>query len=162
MPEHLQILVNSFVVGLSGAMMPGPLFALVVARTPKEGLSTGTLMAVGHSILELFMVIALSFGLALFVRESPTVSRVIAILGGVGLLYMAYGMFTSLRQHDGPVSKSSFAARDGKSSTSQLIGMGIATTISSPFWFMWWIMVGSALLLSSMKAGYGGPTAKSG
>jgi len=159
MSDLFAIMANSFIVGMSGAMMPGPLFTMDIARTPAHGPWTGTLLAAGHSILELFMVVALSYGLALFVKDSPTVSRVIAAVGGVGLSWMACGMFKKTFTSAPPGGLSVAGAPNQGETISKvgLVTIGALTTISSPYWFMWWIMVGSPLLLNSMQVGPAGP-----
>ena len=47
---------TSFVVGLSGAMMPGPLLALNIGEAARRGFWAGPLLVLGHGIVELSLV----------------------------------------------------------------------------------------------------------
>ena len=58
------IFVTSFVVALSGALMPGPLFTVTVSESSRRGAGAGPLLILGHGILELTLAAALMLGLA--------------------------------------------------------------------------------------------------
>ena len=60
----LTLFLNSFVVGFSGAMMPGPLLAVDIANTPRHGWHTGPVLSIGHAIAEIAVVVLLSVGVA--------------------------------------------------------------------------------------------------
>ena len=57
------IFVSSFIVGLSGAMMPGPLLAVTIRHASVRGFSAAPLLVLGHAILEAALVCLLLFGL---------------------------------------------------------------------------------------------------
>jgi len=50
--------ITSFIVALSGALMPGPLLTLTVGEAARRGFWAGPLIIVGHALLEL----ALAYG----------------------------------------------------------------------------------------------------
>ena len=58
------IFCTSFVLALSGALMPGPLLTVTVSESSRRGMSTGPLMIFGHGLLELALIVALVSGLA--------------------------------------------------------------------------------------------------
>src|SRR4030042_977661 len=94
----LAIFGGSMLISLSGALMPGPLFTLSVRETLRRGFWVGPLVAIGHAIVELALVIALALGLSEFLGEG-TGTAVIAIVGGLFLLWMGYQMLrTAPRQ----------------------------------------------------------------
>ena len=94
----LAIFGGSMLISLSGALMPGPLFTLSVRETLRRGFWVGPLIATGHAIVELALVIALALGLSEFLGEG-TGTAVIAIVGGLFLLWMGYQMLrTAPRQ----------------------------------------------------------------
>ena len=60
------IFCTSFILALSGALMPGPLLTVTVSESSRRGAHVGPMMIFGHSLLELALVIALLSGLAPF------------------------------------------------------------------------------------------------
>ena len=60
------IFVTCFAVGLSGAVTPGPLLVYDIRGALIRGLNAGPLIAAGHSVLELLVVIGLAIGVARF------------------------------------------------------------------------------------------------
>jgi threonine/homoserine/homoserine lactone efflux protein len=98
MSAILAIFATSFVVSLSGALMPGPLLTLTVRESLKRGFWAGPVVALGHGLIELLLVIGLGLGLKQFLDEGP-VTAAIALVGGVFLLWMGYSMLrTAPRQ----------------------------------------------------------------
>ena len=89
------LFVTSFIVALSGAIMPGPLLTITISESSRRGLMTGPLLIVGHAILELVLVMALLMGLAPLLKMEP-VFIVIALAGSAVLLWMGIGMLKSL------------------------------------------------------------------
>ncbi len=94
----LAIFGSSFLISLSGALMPGPLFTLSVRETLRRGFWVGPLLATGHALIELVLVIALALGLSEFLGEGKGTAA-IAMLGGAFLIWMGYEMLrTAPRQ----------------------------------------------------------------
>ena len=89
------IFLSSFVIALSGAMMPGPLLTVTISESVRRGFVTGPLLILGHALLESALVIALLFGLAPFFQKS-FVFVVTALAGALILSWMAWEMFRSL------------------------------------------------------------------
>lgn len=58
--------ISSFIIALSGAMMPGPLFAVTVSETPRRGWITGPVLVAGHGVLELSLLLLIVSGLGSF------------------------------------------------------------------------------------------------
>lgn len=98
MEAILAIFATSFVVSLSGALMPGPLFTLTVRETLRRGFWAGPIVTLGHGLIELLLVVGLGLGLKRFLDEGP-VTTAIALVGGIFLLWMGYHMLrTAPRQ----------------------------------------------------------------
>ena len=81
------LFATSLLVGLSGAVAPGPLLTAVIGDVARTGFWTAPLLVLGHALLELVTVLALARGLARAIRN-PTVLRAIAALGGIALLVL--------------------------------------------------------------------------
>ncbi|MCP4703632.1 MAG: LysE family transporter [candidate division Zixibacteria bacterium] len=151
--ELLTLFITSFIVGFSGAMMPGPLLAVTIAETPRKGFWVGPILIGGHALAEIAVVVVLSLGLAVL-ADNETISRSIAIIGGAMLIFMGIGMVAQLFKTD-----SNEAAESNSSKKSgRLVIDGIITSLSNPYWFVWWATTGSAFIVKSMKFGIAGPT----
>ncbi|HQE24695.1 MAG TPA: LysE family transporter [Candidatus Atribacteria bacterium] len=138
----LSIFGSAFLVGFSGALMPGPLLALVISGTYQAGYKAGPLVVLGHGILELGLVIALMFGLGK-VLARPLVHQIIGIGGGIVLLYLGVDMWKMVR-NSGVSSPGEALGREDN-----LILEGVLISLSNPYWIMWWATVGLALLISA-------------
>ena len=132
--------------------MPGPLLAVAVAQTPVKGARTGPILIGGHAIAEIAVVVLLSVGLATVVDNS-TVSSLIGIVGGSMLILMGLNMLYGLLKSR--IKPSDDATQSKKSG--RLVLDGILTSLSNPYWFVWWATTGSAFLVRSLKHGAVGP-----
>jgi threonine/homoserine/homoserine lactone efflux protein len=140
----------SFVMALSGALMPGPLLTYTIARTvqtPRRGFLVGAWVIAGHAALEVLIVLGLVFGVMEFLR-SPLAIRIIGVLGGLLLLYMGAGLIRqAVRPRGGnPLAA---AADGGASLVARMhpVLAGVLVSMSNPYWWVWWITVGSASLM---------------
>ncbi len=150
--ELWTLFITSFIVGFSGAMMPGPLLAVDVAESPSKGYITGPILTGGHAIAELAVVILLSLGLAAL-AENRAISGGIGIVGGAMLIFMGIGMLYDLiRKKIEMKQDPSQAKKSGR-----LVFDGIVTSLSNPYWFVWWATTGSAFLVKSLDHGAVGP-----
>ncbi len=141
--------VTSFVVALSGALMPGPLLTTTVGESIRYGPRAGPLLIAGHAILELALVAALFLGLAPLLIDNK-ITAGISLAGGAVLLYMASGMLRTLP------ALSLDAAGFSKKSHGRLIASGILVSLSNPYWSVWWATIGLAYVLQSKQFGAAG------
>jgi threonine/homoserine/homoserine lactone efflux protein len=144
----LTIFVSSFVIALSGALMPGPLLTATISESSQRGFITGPLLIAGHAILELGLVIALLLGLAPFL-QLPAVFVATALIGSAILFWMAYGMFRSL-----PSLCLSWEADQKKSN--HPVASGILMSAANPYWIIWWATIGLGYILYSRQFGFWG------
>lgn len=151
--ELLTLFLTSFIVGFSGAMMPGPMLAVTIAETPRKGFQVGPILTGGHALAEMAVVILLSLGLVVL-ADNETISRAIAIIGGVMLIFMGAGMIAQLLKKN----LSQTSTSESTKNSGRLILDGIITSFSNPYWFIWWATTGSAFLVKSLKFGAVGPT----
>jgi threonine/homoserine/homoserine lactone efflux protein len=145
------VLSLSFVVALSGAMMPGPLFTYTVAKTmasPRRGFLTGLWVTLGHAVLEAALIIALLLGISELLR----IRAVLLVLGTAGcavLLYMGTGLIRDALGKKTPDLDPGKAGGGGTSSLQRLPPVlgGALISMSNPYWWIWWVTVGSAFML---------------
>ncbi len=148
LPLFLTIFFSSFVIALSGALMPGPLLSVTIAESPRRGVSTGPTVIIGHALLELTVVLALLSGLApLLLRDEIFIS--IAFVGGGLLLYMAVSMFRQL-----PTLTLEQEAPEGGGRN--LVLAGITLSAANPYFVLWWTTVGFGYILYSATFGLAG------
>ena len=83
------IFVSSFIIALSGALMPGPLLAVTVRDTSRQGFVAAPLLVLGHGILEAGLLALILLGLAEWVRgdvaatvrpKIPTLTRDVVVV----------------------------------------------------------------------------------
>ncbi|GAB4235028.1 MAG: LysE family transporter [Deltaproteobacteria bacterium] len=155
------IFASSFLIGLSGAMMPGPLLAVTIRHASKRGASAAPLLVLGHAILEGTLVCLLLFGLVEWIRGEGAVIA-IALLGSAMLLRMAAGMMREVRtlRFDVPGAGSALPA-GGAASPGWLRPVidGVVTSASNPYWSLWWATIGLGYLLLSRGQGWRGVAA---
>lgn len=146
--ELLTIFSTALLVALSGAMMPGPLLTVTISESIKKGQGAAFWLMVGHSVLELLIVVGFALGFyAIF--KNPMIIRAIGIVGGAFLLWMGYGLMAdsylgrvSLKL-EGDESKLKFGP----------VFQGITTSASNPYWTLWWATIGVTYVLASLKHG---------
>ena len=151
MNSLIGIFFGSFVIGLSGAMMPGPMFVVVLGQSPRRGFWTGPVTVLGHGILEVLLVGAIIFGLAEII-SSPTVVKATALVGGLVLLYMGVDMLRSA----GGLSLSGDQAHGSKAPGIHPFWAGILTSLANPYWTIWWATIGLGYLLIARRTGAAG------
>ncbi len=142
---------TSFVLALSGAMMPGPLLTATISESVRRGAATGPYLILGHALLELAMVGALLIGLAPYLARD-WVFAAIALSGAVVLVWMAAGMFRGL-----PGLRIDWGAHRDRSGP--LVPTGILLSVSNPYWAIWWATIGLGYLLSCKALGGAGVAA---
>lgn len=145
------ICVTSFMVALSGALMPGPLFTVCVADAARRGFATGPLLIAGHAILELALVAGVLLGLGP-VLKLPAVAGATALLGGLILIWMGAGMLRGA----GSLTLAVSAESAGGAGAASLVVTGVLASLSNPYWILWWATIGLGYLTSGMKYGITG------
>ncbi|PLX99332.1 MAG: lysine transporter LysE [Desulfuromonas sp.] len=136
---------TSFVLGFSGAMMPGPLLTLTIAETVRRGAIAGPLLILGHAILEGIVVFLVFFGAAEIIQH-PNVFASVAILGGGMMLWMGYGMLKSL-------SSLHLNLEAEKEAGLHPVVAGAVISLANPYFTIWWATIGLSYLVVAHEAG---------
>ena len=140
--DLLFFLVQVVVISCSGVMQPGPVTATVITMGTRNRYA-GTLMALGHGIVEFPLMVFIVLGVGKFF-ELRGVQIVIGLAGGVFLILMAIQGLNSLRAKTDIESK----AFNGKP-----ILAGIVLSAGNPFFLIWWATVGLALATQAAQWG---------
>lgn len=129
-------------VGLTGAIAPGPTLLATVNSSLKDGWLAGPKVAAGHALIEIVIFLLIVKGLAVAMQEH---SRTIALIGGLALI--AFGILTM----KGSKSATMASLGDGSYTNPYLAGM--LTSAANPYFWIWWLSIGSALVVSGLEAG---------
>jgi len=130
----LFFLAQVFIISFTGALQPGPVTASVVTMGTRNRWA-GTLMAIGHGIIEFPLIALIVLGMGTYF-QIPKVQIAIGLAGGAFLLLMAAQTFLGLKANDSTEPK----ALKGKP-----ILAGIILSASNPYFLLWWATVGLAL-----------------
>ena len=121
---------------LSGVMMPGPMFTVTLAKSYKSQWA-GAQVSLGHAVIEVPLILLIYFGLAQFF-QNIVVQLVLGVLGGGMIVWMGVGLLRARRE----------VAGEGKDTTYSAFAAGIIMSGLNPFFLVWWVTVGSLLLMN--------------
>jgi threonine/homoserine/homoserine lactone efflux protein len=137
--------VTSFIVALSGAMMPGPLLTVTVGEAARRGFWAGPLIMVGHALLELALVLLLLAGVGVWLNR-PAVLGAVGVLGAAMLGWMGLGLLKASRH-----SRLEF---DGETASGlNPVAAGVLMSAANPYWLIWWLTIGLGYVMFSMQYG---------
>ena len=141
---ELQTFIGTVIlVTVSGALAPGPLFFGLLLNGSKQGARAGVSCAVGHTIIEFPLVIALALGL-LAAASQPLIKTGIGLAGGVGLIgFGVLQVYGTLK-----VQKAE-SANTSKLPANSLI-LGLAFSGLNPYFILWWLSIGSVLIVQAL------------
>ncbi len=140
---------GSFVIGLSGAMMPGPVLTASVSEVMKRGFAAGPLIVLGHGLIEVAVLIGVVAGLGHWLVLGP-VKGSLGLVGGVLLIVM--GTHTALTARR-MVEQSARAGIDPRAALHGPVLSGILTTLSNPYFHIWWATIGLTYASLSLERG---------
>jgi threonine/homoserine/homoserine lactone efflux protein len=128
------------ITSLSGVMMPGPMFTVTLAKSLKSPWA-GVMVSLGHAVIEVPLILLVYFGLANFF-QNEIVKLVLSVLGGGMIVWMGYDLFRARKK----------LAREGKDTSYNAFTAGILMSGLNPFFLVWWVTVGSLLLMNFIAA----------
>jgi len=140
MVQILEFALLVIVISASGVMSPGPLFAATVSYGLRGGTRAGVKIAIGHTIVELPLVILL--GIGVFSLETfPEFRTIISIFGAITLFVFAAIQIRTI-----------FAKKEIVTSIPKQgpLITGIALTALNPFFIIWWLAIGFKLISDAM------------
>ncbi|MHB1134575.1 MAG: LysE family transporter [Chloroflexota bacterium] len=149
--ELAALFITAYVVGFSGALMPGPLTTVTIESAAKQGFRAGLLPTAGHAIAEAAVVVGLALGLSRLLG-SDQVMGTIALVGGAVLVWLGYGMGRGAWLGQVSLTMASASAAGGLGPVSK----GVAVSIVNPYWIIWWATVGATYVVAALQWGAAG------
>ena len=140
MSDIIEFAIIVIIISASGVMSPGPLFAANITYGLKQGTKAGIKIAIGHSLVELPLVILLGIGI-LSLEIFPEFKTIISILGAITLFVFAFIQIKSTLKKN---KKSETKLKQGPIIT------GILLSALNPFFIIWWLTIGLKLISDAM------------
>lgn len=147
--EILKALLLGFSVGLTGALVPGPMLFATIEISLKKGWLAGPRVVFGHMVIELVLYVLILLGAASLV-DSSMISAIF-LIGGFSLF--VFGLLTLKDAR--AVASSPQVSQDssGLRLTSSPALVGLVTSVSNPYFWIWWLTAGGALVLKEYELG---------
>ena len=136
----IETLVVAFALGLTGAMVPGPTLVATVNMSLRGGWTMGPKVVAGHALVEVAIFLLIVRGLATVAEEH---AGMISVVGGFALI-----IFGALTLKDSRTA--TMTALDGSASANPYLA-GALTSAANPYFWIWWLSVGSALVLAGLR-----------
>lgn len=143
--DILSNLAAGLVLGLSAGFAPGPILALVIGETLSGGLKDGLKVAASPLITDGPIIIA---GTLLLTRlgSSDAVLGIVSLIGGAYLVKLGVESFKA-------------PAAGGGRHSSDALKKAVLANFLNPHPYLFWLTVGSPLLLAGLAEGMFGPAA---
>ncbi|MDD1758812.1 MAG: LysE family translocator [Methanotrichaceae archaeon] len=142
MNEIIEVMVMAFTIGLTGALAPGPTLVATVNSSLETGWVAGPKVAIGHALVELAVFLLIIEGLAVAAKQY---SHYIALVGGLALII--FGLLTLKG------SRTASLTSNSKNGCCNPYIAGILTSAANPYFWIWWLSIGSALLIDGLRGG---------
>lgn len=171
MIELIKALILGFTVGISAALIPGPMMFATIGAALKKGWRVGPSVFFGHALAELAIIVIILIGASSFI-ESTAISF-LAKIGGSMMLFFGLVMVKSAKEvskNETPISvcNMSFSSNSAPggvinstsspifsqaeiitsalSHFSSPVSAGIITSALDPLFIIWWLTAGSVIL----------------
>ena len=140
----LPILLSVVVISFSGVMMPGPMFAITLAKSFKSPWA-GVWISLGHAVIEVPLIVLIYLGFSRFF-ENSLVQLVLSLAGGSMVIWLGIAMFRARAK----------VVKEGKELSYSAFAAGIITSGLNPFFLLWWATIGSLLVMRFLEFGLSG------
>nr|WP_275425593.1 LysE family transporter [Methanosarcina horonobensis] len=160
----MKALILGFTVGISAAIIPGPMMFATIEASFHKGWRAGPSIFMGHALVEFVFFMLILIGASSFLRRS--VISYLAIIGGLIMVVFGLTMIKKAKEvstMDVSISASSMNLSTGFISSgivtsalnpfSGTVSAGIITSALNPFFVAWWLTAGSAILLEEYLIG---------
>ena len=141
--DILGFILTVILLTASGALAPGPLFFQTISQGAKTGARSGLIFSLAHTLVEFSLIMLLAFGL-LAVRNEVFIRNSIGVIGGTVLII--FGLY----QIRGILIKKHIEQKQEVPSH-RLFFIGLLFTALNPYFIIWWLTVGSNLILLALE-----------
>lgn len=139
------IFIGGILTGLSGSMIPGPLFLFTVSESLKKDAKVGFKIALGHILIEGLLIILIFIGLKDFIQLQVFI-KTISIVGGIALVGMGIILIRKVpRMKLSPQGEVDFDYG--------MVAGGVFFSAVSPGFFIWWATIGASVFLQALLSG---------
>ncbi|MFX1475662.1 MAG: LysE family transporter [Promethearchaeota archaeon] len=138
-------LLTVVLVTMSGALSPGPLLVTNLSNAPRWGWKGGFWLSVGHTFVELPLILLVAIGLN-FVINNYLLKMIVAAVGGIVLL-----IFAGLQIREVLRSRAETEPIKAKPATTRHpLLAGLIFTGLNPYFLVWWLTAGANLVLEAL------------
>ena len=146
MYDLASMLAVGFVIGLTGALAPGPTLVATIQASLKGDWTTGLKISCGHMVVEAVIVLLIVLGLA---AVAQPYTALIAVIGGSALI--VFGVLTLRGFRDASLTVVSQEA--SKTPATSPYMAGLLTSAANPYFWIWWLSVGSTMVIAGLEGG---------
>lgn len=140
--EILSTLALGLLIGFTGALAPGPTLVATINASLKGDWTAGLRVSLGHIVIETAIFFLIILGLAAVAQPYTTV---IAVVGGIALI--VFGIMTITGSRTATLSLAS------QNDSAGPVMAGLLTSAANPYFWLWWLSVGGALLINALAGG---------
>jgi len=131
----LATLLAGAAFGLALAAPPGPMNAVIAEESVARGWNSGFRAGLGAMTADLLFMVGALLGVVAVIRQLPLLQGLLLAVGGVLMLYFAYGAVTELR--------SGFRSADAEGKGFR---KAFVLAMTNPYQILFWLTVGVGLL----------------
>ena len=143
MAEFAGDFLSGCVLGMSAGLSPGPLMSLVITEAVSSGVGAGVRVALAPLVTDAPIIAVCTLVLAQMARFADVLGA-LSLVGGCFILYMAWDAWRAQ-----PPS--------GEGAQSRSMARGVITNFLSPHPYLFWMTVGSPILVAGWRGGMAGP-----
>jgi len=136
----LPFLIQGASLGLTASISPGPLLFYLISQSLSGGWKRGAIVAIAPLVSDIPLIIVI---LVVLDHIPPLLLRLISIVGGIYVIYLAWNLLRSWRQNRS-------INLDEKSEFRHNLGRAILVNYLSPGPYMFWSLVNGPLLLQAL------------
>jgi threonine/homoserine/homoserine lactone efflux protein len=143
-----QAFILGFTIGVSAALIPGPMMFATIGISIKKGWKTGLYVFGGHSLVEISIILLILAGASSFIMKDMLSH--IAIVGGLSMIL--FGAII-IRKAKEALTMNITASASKLDISSGPVSAGILTSALNPTYLFWWLTAGSAIIMQQYLAG---------